>query len=151
MKIYRDITELHLAHQGVKKWNRAFQAIAKFELIPANQSHSIVDSLTYLITTTDRHSPDNDFVGHRRYFEAIFALDGDVSIEVSPKADLLQSVPYSDLTDREHFTGSGQDLTLRKGEVLVTDIDEALRLSKDATARIAIMRITIEGASFHNK
>ena len=151
MKIYRDTTELHLAHQGVKKWNRAFQAIAKFDLIPENQAHSIVDSLTYLITTTDRHSPDSDFVGHRRYFEAICALDGEVAIEVAPKTDLTQTVAYSDLTDREHFTGSGQHLSLAKGEILVTDIDEALRLSKDATARIAIMRITIEGASFHNK
>ena len=151
MKIYRDTTELHLAHQGVKKWNRAFQAIAKFDLVPANQAHSIVDSLTYLITTTDQHSPDTDFVGHRRYFEAIFALDGDITAEVAPKTDLTQTIAYSDLTDREHFIGTGQHLTLAKGEVLVTDIEEALRLSKDATTRIAIMRITVEGASFHNK
>lgn len=151
MKIYRDTTELHLAHQGVKKWNRAFQAIEKFDLIPMNQSHSIVDSLTYLITTPERHSPDTEFVGHRRYFEAIFALDGDITVEIAPKSELDQTVAYSDLTDREHFTGSGQQVTVRKGEVLVADIDEALRLTKDATPRIAIMRITVEGASFHNK
>ncbi len=151
MLIYQDTAQLLMAHQGVKKWNRAFQAIEKLPSIPANQAHSIVDSLTYLSTTADRHSPDQAFVGHRRYFEVIVALDKDTVVEIAPKSELTEVTAYSDLTDREHFDGTGQHITLTPGQVLVTDIDEALRLTKDASSNIAILRITVEGASFHNK
>lgn len=148
---YPSIDLLQAAHQGVKKWNRALLAIENLERIEENRAYSIVDSLTYHKTTADKHSPDDLFVGHRRYFEVIIALDSNVTVELAQKTDLTRHTPYSDLTDREHFEGTGTSLTLAPGEALVTEIAEALRISKDAHAHIAVLRITVEGASFHNK
>lgn len=154
MIIYNDIDAMHSAHQGVKKWNRAFQATQTVDEMPLDEARSIVDSLTY-----SRHKASKlvspNFVGHRRYFEVIQPLSGAVEVEVASKEDLEVVEEYSDLTDREWLTGEGEILTVEPGQFLVLDIDEAQRIvpSPDSAVEpeVVIYRITVEGASFHNK
>lgn len=150
MIIYEDFEALFRAHQGVKKWNRSFQAIMKAPELPIGEAHSVVDSLTYTRSNVDQLA-DSRFVGHQRYFEVIQPLNREISVEVAPKSDLERIEAYSDLTDREWFEGRGTHVTLQPGSFLVTDINEALRLDPKAGAEAAVYRITVEGASFHNK
>lgn len=154
MIIYNDQAAMYRAHQGVKKWNRTFIATETAEEMPLNQAQSVVDSLTYSRhKVRDLASPN--FVGHRRYFEVIQPLSGAIEVEVAKKEDLEVVEEYSDLTDREWLAGEGELVTVEPGQFLMLDIDEAERIfpapHSAVEPDVVIYRVTVEGASFHNK
>lgn len=149
MEIFSGIDEFVRITAGITKWDRTAQAIQAAQSHPEGVMHSIGDSLTY-VRTRRRHDTDL-FTGHRRYVEVIAADSSPVQIEVAQKRTLTPRDDYSDLTDREHFEGGGEQIRLEPGQVLVTAIDEALRYPAPADAPCTVVHVTVEGATFHNK
>ena len=79
-------------------------------------------------------------------------LDGDLTVEVAPKAGLTCIRAYSDIDDRERFEGTGETVTIPTGGVAVVEIDEAYRVVADAAdPRVVVLHVTVEGYSFPNK
>lgn len=153
MQIFTDLEQFERVTAGRPKWVRAAQAIRAAGSHREGVMHSIGDSLTYL-RTRRRHETDL-FTGHRRYLEVIAAGEAPVHLEIAVKRDLSpgtdNSAQYSDLTDREHFTGTGQELTLQPDQIVVVEIDEAVRYRKTAAQPCTVLHVSVEGATFHNK
>lgn len=150
MIIYSDVESLEDARATGKKWLRVTSAARNVKNIPLGEAFSLGDSITYtrnLVSDFDA----SRFVGHRRYVEVINPLNEEITVSVAGKKDLTRVQAYSDLTDREWFEGSGSEVTLPAGSFLILDIDEAAKLVGPADAEVAIYRVTVEGATFHNK
>lgn len=145
--MFRTLEELTAALGGAKKWSRTLEAIANATSVLPDVTYSIGDSLTYRLTAT----PDaRTLTGHRRYLAVRHVLQGEALVEVAATSSLHPVDEYDDLTDRQHFSGSGEQVRLEEGSVLVCEIDEALR---DVTVDGVVMtlRVTVEGAFFANK
>lgn len=149
MRTYASIEEFRDQRPAGTSWERCVQALQQVSGLKNDVAHSIGDSLTYY--KTNRPEPrSSDFVGHRRYRIVLVALEGPVSLSIANKCDLETSEPYSDLSDREYFTGVGNAIELSEGAVLVLGIDEALRFPSECPL-LGIVLLTVEAATFHNK
>ena len=92
-------------------------------------------------------------MGHRRYQTVIAVLDGETSVRLAPRATLTPLEPYSDLSDRERFAPAADApaVTVSHGEVLAVPIDHAWGIEPHTHADLLVVRLTVEGATFHNK
>lgn len=133
-----------------KKWARTLQALDNAPSLQAGVAYSIVDSLTYRKDRTPGLSTE-ELIGRRRYHGVIASLDGEVQVEVAPKSELTETGSYSDLTDRQPFTGEAETVTVPTDGVLVVDIDEAFRILSTPDAEAVLLHVSVEGATFHNK
>lgn len=149
MEIFSDLDDFMRVTAGTTKWVRAAQAIRAAPSHQEGVMHSIGDSLTYL-RTRRRYGTDL-FTGHRRYLEVVAAGSSPVELEIAASSDLSARDDYSDLTDREHFEGTGRAVRLDPGQILVTEIDEALRYIGTASGACTVVHVSVEGATFHNK
>lgn len=149
MEIFSDLDDFTRVTAGPAKWSRTAQAIRTAPAHREGVMHSIGDSLTY-VRTRRRHDTDL-FTGHRRYLEVVAAGDSPVEIEIAPASELRPRGDYSDLTDREHFEGTGRPVRLEPGQILVAAIDEALRQPQAAATACTVLHVSVEGATFHNK
>lgn len=149
MEIFTDVDQFERLAASATKWVRTAQAIRTAPAHAPGAMHSIGDSLTY-IRTRRRYDTDR-FTAHRRYLEVVAAGDSPVDLEIAPTRDLRTCGDYRDLTDREHFSGSGPALRLEPGQILVTAIDEALRYVGTAADPCTVLHVSVEGATFHNK
>lgn len=153
MEFFTDLEQFERVTAGRPKWARTAQAIRSAPSHREGVMHSIGDSLTS-VRTRRRHETDQ-FTGHRRYLEVIAAGDAPVRLEIAAKSDLTpgsdSGADYSDLTDREHFTGTGQELILQPGQIVVVEIDEAVRYPDLAALPCTVLHVSVEGATFHNK
>ncbi|WP_127125088.1 YhcH/YjgK/YiaL family protein [Georgenia sp. SYP-B2076] len=147
MLTYDSLAQFRAAHGGTKKWDRTLEAIANADAVATDVTYSVGDSLTYRVVT----GPDAAaLTGHRRYLAVRHVLDGEARVAVAPVAELTATDAYSDLTDRQHFTGPAEEVTLPAGAVLVAEIDEALRDVR-VDGRVVTLRVSVEGAFFANK
>ena len=149
MELFTDLAQFERFTAGRPKWVRAVQAIRAAPAHREDVMHSIGDSLTYL-RTRRRHDTDH-FTGHRRYLEVIAAGGVPMRIEVAPKQELTRQAAYSDLTDREHFTGTGEEHVLQPGQIAVIEIDEAVRYPTASAEPCTVLHVSVEGATFPNK
>lgn len=149
MEIFTDLDQFERVIAGRPKWVRTVQAIHSAPDRREGVMYSIGDSLTYL-RTRRRHDTDL-FTGHRRYLEVIAAGESTVQLEISAKRDLTRRVDYSDLTDREHFAGTGQELILQPGQIVVVEAHEALRYLDPAAQPCTVLHVSVEGTTFPNK
>ena len=147
MLTFRSPEDFSTALGGTKKWSRTLEAIANAHSLHPDVTYSIGDSLTYRLAST----PDaTQLTGHRRYLTVRHVLSGEATLEVAPVSSLDPVDAYDDLSDRQHFSGAGQQVVLAVGSVLVCEIDEALRdVSFDGV--VMALRVTVEGAFFANK
>ncbi|GAA4893854.1 beta-galactosidase subunit beta [Tessaracoccus lubricantis] len=150
MRLFTDRDLMVEIMDGHKKWRRTIQALESAPTLQSGVAYSIVDSLTYRKDRTAELTTD-ELVGRRRYHGVVAALDGDVDVAVAPKADLTEEGDYSDLTDRQPYSGDAQIVTVPKGAVLVVDIDEAFRILPTPDAEAVLLHVSVEGATFHNK
>lgn len=149
MEFFTDLAEFERVTAGGPKWVRAAQAIRVAPTHREGVMHSLGDSLTYL-RTRRRHDSDL-FTGHRRYLEVIAAGEAPVRLEIAAKTELTRRTEYSDLTDREHLAGTGQGLTLQPGQIVVVEIDEAVRYPEPAAEPCTVLHVSVEGTTFPNK
>ena len=157
MKILPDPEALVRGQGSATPWRRARRAIENLDRIAPGTAHSVGDSLTYW------RGPSNDLlaawragdglIASRRYLNVLHAIDADLVVEVAPVAEARVLTPYDDLTDREVLSATAgvQAVTVPAGGVGVVGPDEAFRLVPGAGGRAAILRVTVEGASFPNK
>lgn len=150
MRLFDNPDTLHDVLGAHRKWQRTLECIAEAPRLRAGAAYSIGDSLTYR-RGDGAELGTADLVGRRRYSFVVAGLTGDVRVEVAPKAALTPVQPYSDLTDRELFAGSGEIVTVPQGAVLVVDIDEAARVLPDNPHEAVLLHVSVEGATFHNK
>jgi evolved beta-galactosidase subunit beta len=123
------------------KWRRAVEAIRRADRVLPDVTYSIGDSLTYRVTT----DPDCAVLtGHRRYLEARYVVEGGAVIEVAPVSEVQAIDDYSDLTDRQPFTGAGGRHELAAGEIAVVETGEAVR-DVAVEGRVLVLRVTVEG------
>lgn len=153
MTLFASRQDLAAGHAGVTKWERLLAALDNAEAIQPGVAHSIGDSLTYWRESA--HSlRRTTFVGHRRYQTVLAVLEGEARVEVAPQAALTTHEPYSDLSDRERFTpAAGTEVveTVSRGQVLAVPADHAWRIEPHPHAELLVVRLTVEGATFHNK
>lgn len=129
-----------------KKWIRCAEAINNIPNIQENVYYSIGDSLAYMITES---KVEDKFCGHRRYMDIFYYLEGEEEIEIAPKSELELVEKYSDETDREFFNGLGMKQKMKKGEMIIIEINEAVKCS--GGAKKLIIRVTVEDNYFLNK
>jgi evolved beta-galactosidase subunit beta len=154
MTLFVSKEEFATGHAGVTKWDRMMAAIDNGGAIKEGMAHSVGDSLTYWRGTAAAFA-DEAFVGHRRYQTVFVGLEGEVHIEVAPQPEFVSAEAYSDLSDRESFLGTTPRAVttweVSPGQILVVPIDHAWRIVTQPDAHLLTVRITVEGATFHNK
>ena len=165
MRIFQDPEALVRERADAKKWQRTRQAIENLDRIEPGIAHSIGDSLTYWRGPAEgllaAWRTGDGFVASRRYLTVLHAVDADLAVEVVPVAEADVRAPYDDLSDREVLSAGGASVptgsstasatTVPAGGLGVIGLDEAFRLMPGYGGQAAIIRVTVEGASFPNK
>lgn len=150
MIILDSLTEFQRLYGTGKKWLRCMEAVNNVENIRPGVFHSVGDSLVYRLAS-GTEPQRAEFEGHRRYFDIHYYLEGSEDIEFAAKSRLYTFAPYSDETDRELFTGSGEKITARKGHVIIFENHEASRFRPEKNVKKVILKVTIEESYFLNK
>lgn len=150
MRIFDSPDALRALLGGEKKWSRALEALSAAPSLPAGVTYSIGDSLTYRRGRAVDLATE-ELTGRRRYLMVVASLGGEVAVEVASQDAVTAAGPYSDLTDRQPFTGGAESVTVPDGGLLVVGIDEAARILPDPHARAVLLHVTVEGSSFPNK
>ena len=164
MRIFQDPEALVRERADAKKWQRTRQAIENLDRIEPGVAHSIGDSLTYWRGPAEgllaAWRTGDGFVASRRYLTVLHAVDADLAVEVVPVAEADVRAPYDDLSDREVLSAAGASAAGASaasatpgpaGGLGVVGLDEAFRLMPGNGGQAAIIRVTVEGASFPNK
>ena len=160
MRIFQDPEALVRERADAKKWQRTRQAIENLDRIEPGIAHSIGDSLTYWRGPAEgllaAWRTGDGFVASRRYLTVLHAVDADLAVELVPVAEADVRAPYDDLSDREVLSDTGASArastaTVPAGGLGVVELDEAFRLRPGNGGQAAIIRVTVEGASFPNK
>lgn len=160
MRIFQDPEALVRERADANKWQRTRQAIENLDRIEPGIAHSIGDSLTYWRGPAEgllaAWRTDDGFVASRRYLTVLHAVDADLAVELVPVAEADVRAPYDDLSDREVLSAAGASArasaaTVPAGGLGVVGLDEAFRLRPGNGGQAAIIRVTVEGASFPNK
>lgn len=159
MRIFQDPEALVRERADANKWQRTRQAIENLDRIEPGIAHSIGDSLTYWRGPAEgllaAWRTDDGFVASRRYLTVLHAVDADLAVELVPVAEADVRAPYDDLSDREVLSATGASTasatTVPTGGLGVIGLDEAFRLMPGNGGQAAIIRVTVEGASFPNK
>lgn len=133
-----------------KKSNRVVEAIETAPTLSTNITYSIGDSLTYIIRK-GYLSDNNNLLASRRYQTVIYLESGNIDISYANINELKAINEYSDLTDRQSYTGQTKQVTIETGNLVVLDSEEAYRILPTQELNGIILRVTVEGRSFHNK
>ncbi len=150
MRLFDTRTEFDDILGGTKKWSRTGEAIDAASDLHRGVAYSIGDSLTYVADDAVSLAKEG-LVGRRRYHMVVASTRGTVQLEVAPKSSLNAATNYDELSDRQHYTGSGEMVDVPEGAICIVDIDEAARIIPDAEAAAVELHVTVEGATFHNK
>ncbi|MBW7983572.1 beta-galactosidase subunit beta [Enterobacillus tribolii] len=149
MRILDSLEQFKQVYHAGRKWRRCVEAIENIGNIRPGVAHSVGDSLAYRLET--RAVTDACFVGHRRYFEVHYYLQGTQEIEFAPKAWLRPAESYRDETDREYLEGAGEIVRVHAGQIVICDNAEAYRFISDGDVKKVILLVTTEEGYFHNK
>ncbi len=137
---FDDVEQFLVALGPATRWRRVAEALRRADRVPPDVTLSIGDSLTYRVTA----SPDREaLTGSRRYLAVRHVVGGSAVVEVAPVDGLEPAGPYSDLTDRQPFSGAATPVELRAGEVLVVEAGEAVR-DVSVRGRVVVLRVTVE-------
>lgn len=149
MRILNSLEQFQQIYHSGRKWQRCVEAINNIDNLQPGVAHSIGDSLSYRLATDS--SSDALFVGHRRYFDVHYYLQGAQKIEFAPKSALQEVECYRDETDREFFKGCGETVQVHEGQMVICDNHEAYRFLSESAVKKVILRVTVEDGYFHNK
>lgn len=150
MRLFSDLADLQRVLGGIRRWDRTAQAITHAPAIPAGVYSCVGDTLTFLRDASELPCGEH-FTGHRRYLQVLAPLSGTWRVEVADKADLQPLEAYSDLSDRETFSGAGTAVDLRDGTVLVLDVDQAYRIPTRGVGDLVVAHVSVEGAIMATK
>ena len=149
MIVLESLEQFQQQYRTGRKWQRCSEAINNIDNISPGVAHSIGDSLAYRVTNDAR--TDALFVGHRRYFEVHYYLQGQQKIEFAAKEQLQTVACYRDETDLENLIGIGETVQVHEGQMVICDTHEAYRFICDSPVKKVVLRVTIEDGYFLNK
>ncbi|MDC4233139.1 hypothetical protein M3T53_05355 [Actinomyces sp. B33] len=147
MRIFTTLDEARAHLAGEKKWDRAFEAIDASARLPHGIAYSVGDSLTW--RGVGPECAEESLTASRRYLRVVYCATGSIEVRISD--DWAPTCPYSDLSDRQGADGPDRPILLGAGALLLVDIHEATRLVPAPDFSGALLRVTVEGRSFHNK
>ncbi|MGF1794021.1 beta-galactosidase subunit beta [Photobacterium profundum] len=150
MIVLENLEQFKTLYRDGRKWNRCVEAIENISNIRDGVYHSIGDSLAYMIEDGVAKNTE-DFIGNRRYFDIHYYLEGQEIIEVNDKQQLDVVLPYQDETDREYLSGVGTLHTVKQGQIIIFDNNNAYRFIGDKRIRKVVLKVTIEDGYFLNK
>lgn len=150
MLLLKNLEEFENRFKIGKKWLRCREAIESIQNIKPYQFRSIGDSLVYLLDN-GAFLNDAQFVGHRRYMDIYYIIDGCCTIEYNVKTALKQTKSYIDESDDEYFEGRGEFLTLKQGALIIFEPQDAHRILSSQSCRKLILKVTVEDNTFLNK
>ncbi len=141
MIILESLDQFKLLYCNEHKWDRSFEAIENLKHLKNNIMYCIDNSIMYMSQSGITKKTKN-FEGHRHYIEMHYYLDGQEKVDVADKSKLQASTPYSNKTDKEYFSGTGQTLELYKGQVIIFCNDKAYRFHGDNHVKKVIIKVT---------
>lgn len=150
MILLGNLDQFKLMYRSGRKWNRCVEAIENIGNIQEGVMHSIGDSLVYMVEKTDARKKQH-FIGHRRYLDLHYYLEGVENVEFADKSTLESNGDYQDETDRESLTGQGSIQTLSEGQLLICDNSKAYRFYGDTQVKKVVLKVTVEDGYFLNK
>ena len=150
MIVLDNLEQFSVVYRNGRKWNRCVEAINNIDNMKDGVMHSIGDSLVYMIEDGIAKETER-FVGHRRYFDVHYYLEGRETVEFANKQDLHVEQAYRDETDREYLIGQGETRELHEGQVVIFDNNKAYRFHGDSPVRKVVLKVTIEDGYFLNK
>ena len=150
MIVLDNLEQFKVVYRNGRKWNRCVEAINNIENMKDGVMHSIGDSLVYMIEDGIAQQTEQ-FIGHRRYFDVHYYLEGRETVEFASKQDLNIEQAYRDETDREWLSGQGESRELCEGQVVIFENDKAYRFHGDNRVRKVVLKVTIEDGYFLNK
>lgn len=146
MEIFGSIDDMARVLGSHVKWQRAVQALRTTPGRRLEVASSLGDSLTFWVQAD---ASATVFTASRRYLTVLHPMERDLEVEVAAVESLSPLDAYSDLSDREHLLGAGEVVALPRGALGVIGPSRAYRVL--TAGRIAVVRVTVEGATFHNK
>lgn len=149
MVILKSFEEFKSIFRVGKKWIRCVEAVDNLENVKDNIFYSIGDSIIYKRSTIN--ATETHFTGHRRYMDMHYYLEGEEQLEIAKKTDLNIIKAYTNETDREYLEGKGEMITLKAGNVIIVENDEAHKFLGGENVKKVIFKITIEDNYFLNK
>ncbi|MCF2711233.1 hypothetical protein [Schaalia hyovaginalis] len=153
MRLFDTLEAAERELAGDTKWDRAFQAIALADSLPAGVAYSVGDTLTWRLLTAD--DADAHAIKRRRYARVLFCKEGSARIDHAEAGRTHR--PYSDLDDREEVELGSEDeegvasTTIEPGQLICFAINEASRIRPAAGFSGVLLNVTVEGRSFANK
>ncbi|MDO5719608.1 MAG: YhcH/YjgK/YiaL family protein [Actinomycetaceae bacterium] len=150
MRLFATLDDFGQVLGGVKKWDRTLEAIDCIDTVLPGVAYSVGDSLTW-IKCQKQSCADDSLVASRRYQRVVYCSQGTVTIGYGTIDALTAVDDYSDLTDRQHFQGETHTISLSPGNIVIFETEEATALEPSDDFQGVILRVTVEGHSFHNK
>lgn len=150
MHLFENLDDFEEILGGVKKWDRTLEAIGCVDTVLPGVTYSVGDSLTWIVCE-GQSCKDDTLVASRRYQRVIYCLNGTVNVARGKVCGLTALDHYSDLTDRQHFRGKTSSTSISPGNIAIFEIEEATALEPSGDFKGVVLRVTVEGHSFHNK
>lgn len=150
MKLFATLDDFIQVLGGVKKWDRTIEAIHGVDTVLPGVAYSVGDSLTW-IKCQEQSCRDDSLVASRRYQRVVYCSHGSINVACGTVDTLTAIDDYSDLTDRQHFHGKTHTISLSPGNIAIFEAEEATALDPSDDFQGVILRVTVEGHSFHNK
>ena len=142
MYLFKSLPEFKFKFEGEKKWDRLFSSLNETNKMRDNIFYNNTDSL--IIMKTNLNMSGSKFEGHKRYMDIYYILEGESEIEINLKKNLELYKQYEDITYTEYYTWKGEKINLKKGCILVAEINEAIKFLKDENTQKIVVKLTVE-------
>lgn len=80
-----------------------------------------------------------------------YYVEGNEDLEIAKKKEVNVKTNYCDESDTEYFTGNGEIINLKAGNLIIIENDEAFRFKGASNLKKVILKVTIEDNYFLNK
>lgn len=147
---FRSIRELQVLNGEHPVWERAARALSESAQCECLYTRSLGDSLTYWTQTLVGVNSEYVELGsgtlrrHRRYRTLVMPLDEDVVLEVASVQHSELCTPYRETEDLALYEGRTTKYQLERMRIACLSSDVVWRLSGSDTARLCLVRVTIE-------
>ena len=143
MQLITDLDQERVTWGSDRVWQAIRQAVGKARSLEPGVAYSVGDVLTYV---SDRASAlaDSRFVARRQYWTVLVCLDGQLQVEVAPRASLHVEEAYADSTDREYLSGQGSEVMVNPGCGVGVPPSDAVRVLA-GDARIVELHVAVDG------
>lgn len=142
MRILDNLEQFQQHVHTKSHWQRCAEVIGNLDSLPPGVVYSQGNNLNYDIRIDS--TTDALFIGHRRYIEVHYYLQGTQKIEYAAKTRLQEVDYYREETDCEYLKGLGQTVQVNTGQVFIFDNDEAYRFITHDIVKKLVIKIIVK-------